>query len=109
MELEYKYKKGEGWALVPKADFEFVYKGAMYYLTLKKPEIGERFWYLLKGYSSCNEDGTIDYGAFVRSLTTGFTAGMGHFNTALMEEDADRNFYRLDDDRFVHVVLASDG
>lgn len=107
MELEYKYKKGEGWVLGPRADYQFAYNGKMYYLTKKTPEIGERFWYLSKGYSYCDAEGNIDWPRFVSELTQ-FWREAEHFNSALMSEDTDKAFFRFGSPIAVHVVLASD-
>ena len=102
MEDIYTYKKGVGWVLGPDCDFwETTHNGKRLRFEHRKPEIGERFYYLHM-FSDSIFNGKIQFEKMFKGLIS-WAGNMPDYNAATLTEER-----CLDDvfgPNYTHIVL----
>lgn len=106
-DLIYTYKKGKGWVIGPAVPSYTVEDGGYRYtFEHRRPEVGERFWYL-SDERPYNIDGVIDFEKFFEKLKLSFGFMRPSYNSAVFEgmtPEVEMTF-RFNDDNYTHVTL----
>lgn len=105
MEPVYSYKKGEGWVLdAPYDSWEVEDRGYKLRFEHRRPEIGERFYYLYLGSQSvCN--GRVNF----RDVFAGMRKWTHppEYNSALLiEENEKQSCWQFGNKDYTHIVLS---